>query len=497
MANPGLTQGLAVDLQFGNRIDDLHRQQDYERRAKAEATARAKMNADEQTYQHATNQFDENLLKNDAKRIFSEIGRYRSENPDWEWNTDKRVFINDKLDQLKNNPHLLRSLQYSQAFKEYQSDLAEAQKNPQQWDTELLDKQGQQFQNYLKYGNVDGQEAVTKDGYKAPLYTRPAAIVDLPTILPKMGNTIKDYDIISGDNGSWYTQAKPDQLEALKNAAYAQHGRSVQVMAKRLGFTTPEQVDDWLGKNIEAGFDKSHNLGDPYALRKLQIQEGQLGVSRARLGLEKDKLAAKNAAGNPYLTWDDLMNPQRTSAEIPKKVFNDVWGSNQKIVVKGLGGQAADLTGMDFNSDGFIVKPKSGKYKGIPHATGYIDVPVQVAKDAGLVKGKNWMFDEGSDDPSVWEVGDGFDEKRVSIRRAVDNKGQSQAFVRVLHEIPLDPTSQTARSMYQAATATPNKFRGQAQNVFGKQPPTGAMVDDAGNVFDSNGNFLGESSEFE
>lgn len=464
----GLASGLAQNLQFDQRIGDLRAQQEMDRRAKAEAIARAKMFADEQEYQHATNAYDEALLKDDAKKLFTEIGSIRNENPDWEWNPDVRAVIKDKINSLKTHPALIRSLTVDESKKQLMKDLSDAARNPGSYDQEAYALEQQKLQNYMQFGHPDGEEGLKREGAPQPyVYARPKDLVNLASELPKLGNAVKDYDVVDTGNGGYYTKPKEGQLEQLKNAAYSQYGREIELASKKLGLDTPEKVDQWLTQSISSGFDKSHSLGDPLAIRRLQIAESQLDLQRR-------KFAAESQPTSLLTPWEDLMNPNKESVALPRDVFNKVWPENPKIVFTGVGGQKADLTGYDFKFDGSVYKPQSGKYKGMPFAVGHVEMPIEAAKEKGIVKDTNWF--QQADDIDEWQVAKGFDPKRVQIDKVFSKDGsKSQVIARILTEVPLDPMDVTAKSLYQVATAPSKFYTPQARPI--PQMPTGSKQD--------------------
>ena len=111
------------------------------------------MFAQDMEFNNAMNQFDNPRIKDYAKKTISEIGKFVSENPDWSTNVNKRMWINMKKKELKDNPDLMRGIASDNAFKQMNADLAEVAKNPQQYDQGAYDMLLEQRNNYLKFGN--------------------------------------------------------------------------------------------------------------------------------------------------------------------------------------------------------------------------------------------------------------------------------------------------------------------------------------------------------
>lgn len=483
----GLAKGLAVDLQNDKKIADLRYNQEADLRAQKMKEARDEMLFGDLTINGATNEFDAPRIKERGRQIINKLGQYYRENPDMMSNPEKRAYFNTLKAELKDNADLHRGLASDSAYREYIKDLQEGKGKGNAFDSEAYNAYQQQWNNYRKYGNQNGPEALKEQGVQPFVYTRPKDLSDLGVELPKLGGVIKDYDVIPTENGGWYTQAKPGQLDNLKKTAYNQYGREIQLASQKLGLDTPEKVDRWVSDNIQAGFDKSHSLGDPLAIRRLQLQEAELGLHRQKEARE----ARKDAAGNTIMPWDDLMRPDREYVALPRDVYNKVWPAQPKVVLTGSGGQKAELSGYNFDFDGSIYKPQKGKFKGMPFAVGHIDIPVEEAKEQGIVKNNNWFGD--ADEVKDWDVVNGFDPKRVVLRKEFNKDStKSRVIARVLTEVPIDPTDKTARSMFMTATA-PAKFYEPYQQQS-QQPQM--FVDDNGNVFDSNNKYLGKQSDF-
>jgi hypothetical protein len=170
MAEYGIPTGLAVDLQFDQRINDLRYRQAQDQRAKAMAEARSAMFANDLEYQNAINSFDNPIIKENAKNTIKQIGQFVRENPDWSTNVDKRVQLNLLKRQLKDNPDLHRGIASDNAYKTFLGDLAEAQKNPQFHDMDAYNSIAEQWKNYNKYGHQGGQEAASAEGRQPFIY---------------------------------------------------------------------------------------------------------------------------------------------------------------------------------------------------------------------------------------------------------------------------------------------------------------------------------------
>ena len=123
----------------------------------------------------------------------------------------------------------------------------------------------------------------------------------------------------------------------------------------------------------------------------------------------------------------------------------------------------------DFKPDGTMYKPKSGPLKGVPHITGYVEMPLEEAINKGLVKGQSGFNPFDEDAPAA-----GFG-NRVHIVSGEHN-GKPYKYVKVDYEMPVDPKDATAKSMYEGDTM-PTKFVDRPEGPQQRQPVTATKQD--------------------
>ena len=256
----GLIQGLAQDLGYDQRINDLRYQEEAMRRAQATSEAKAKMFADDLDFQNATNSFDNPIIKNKAKETIAKIGAFVRENPDWEGDVNKRSQLNLLKRELKDNPDLLRGVASDNAYKQYLADLQEVAKNPNQHDTEAYDEISQQWNNYLRFGNQNGEEAAKAEGAKAFVYTKPKDWIDINKAFAETGNKFKDMKVksIKGGLGAYEEYADPDSLAIIASQMYSQNQRQIHRIAKQKGISPL----DYVMAGIDAHIPKQRDMGE-------------------------------------------------------------------------------------------------------------------------------------------------------------------------------------------------------------------------------------------
>lgn len=484
----GLGQGLAFQVDYNDKINQLHRNEQLDLRARNDAEARAAMFASETEYQNAMNEHDAPIIKEHARSVIKKMGEYRRNNPDLLYNPDKLVQFNALKKELKDNPELIRGVSSDKNYSEFVKDLQEVAKNPQTYDTEAYQDVKKQWDNYIKFGNQNGQDAALSEGKKAFLYTKPQPFVaDLAGSLLKIGDGIKDYNVVRGKNiGEWWSEPKPGQVEAARQSAYAQHKRQIEVYAKKNGLTTQEAVDKWVDDNIAAGIKKNYNVGDANALWERNYKMMQLG-------LEKEKIDNKKG-GPSYTPFDNFVDPKNKAGNIPVDLARKIWNDKPNMTLTGLDGTKVDLTGLDLNYDGRFVKNKDN----LPFLLGNVKVPLAVAIQKGIVKEKGTFQDDDANDAySVTDINSPF-LGQASIKTDVNKDGQEYQYVNVNYHLPVNPNDVTARQMYNVQ-ADVDKLVPASQNPYGeskRSAPAGAGVDEKGNVFDSSGKYLGPISSF-
>lgn len=429
MPEYGQILGSAVDLGFDDKINDLRYNQLENRRALAQAEAKAKMFADDLDYQNAANSYDNPLIKDFAKNKIKEIGAYARNNPDYLYNPDKLAQLNLMKKELRDNEHINRGLASDTAYKSYLKDLQEVSKNPNQHDTEAYQDIQNQWNNYLQHGNQDGVDAANKYGAKAFVYTKPKDFVDLPSTMLEAGNSIKNYDVKKGKNiGEYWTEPKANEVKAIKDSIYQQHSRQIMVEANKLGLITPEQIDKWVTDNISAGFEKKYSVGDPNAAfsNAMIMRESQLAKSKAE-GKE---------VGDKYTTWDDFI--KSPAGIVSADVLRKVWGDKPPIKVTGNNGAVADLSGNDFDYDGRHVN-----INGVKFLTGTVNLPLDVAEEKGILNKGTWFTDKKI-------TSDYLDKAEIVTKQ--DKDGEERQYVKVKYELPVDTKNQTSKSMYEINT---------------------------------------------
>lgn len=189
MADWGVKKGLSIDMGYGQRTNDLARQNNAMRQAKIYSDNKTALMADDFDYNNAMNAWDNTAVKAFAQGKTKEIGKFIRENPDYESNLEKRVAYKNLVKELKDNKALNEGLQVDGNIKAMQGYMNDP-KNAPLVQSEDFAPIKQQYENYLKTGSIDGNTA----NRKLFTFTPPEELVDTTPLLAK-------YAQLTGQNG--------------------------------------------------------------------------------------------------------------------------------------------------------------------------------------------------------------------------------------------------------------------------------------------------------
>lgn len=366
----GLTKGLAVNLQYDQRIADARWQDQQLKRAQAENQAELKMFEDDMDYMNAANSFDRNIIEQEADKTIREIGEIVRNNPDFRHNPDVRRQINEKKKYLKSNPHVIRGLSSDDAFKQLNADLAEAAKNPSYHNMQAYQTLLQQKQNYLKTGNQYGDP---KLGAQAFVYTKPRDFINLSKTGEEIGNKFKDMQVVplkNGRSGAYQTVPKEQSLNMQAQQLYNDNREQFEQQYK--GQNMIEVAKNLIKSGIESKFDYGNN----------NLAEG-MALARYKNALDQNVPAGKS----PYQMT--ILNSGQTVTN--GEFLGATFGPRPAHFIKNNNGSVKiDNTGDTFNYDGYIADrnySKDGKYTkdGVKIVTGYVNKPLEWAKENNVI----------------------------------------------------------------------------------------------------------------
>lgn len=477
----GTAQGLAVNLGFDQRINDLRYNAEANRRAAAEAEAKAKLYADDLDFKNAMNPYDAPLARNNAIDKMKELANIQKTNPNYKYDPMVQVQMKAIRNDIKDNPIVRRGMMVDSAYNEYLKDRQEALKNPQAWDMDALDAQGEQFKNYFQHGHSEGEAGFIRDGAQPVIYTRPAPFIDLSKKGLDIGNHFNDMVHRNlNQYGSFETIPNEQSLNAQAHQFYTENKRQLDKEYTSKGIDPIKAAKDF----ISAGIKREFEPGDINAAWDRAFKEKQLKF-------EKDKIAPKEG----YTPYDYFVDPRNLAGRLTQDEARVIVGDTPNIEIHGLDGSKADLTGLLFNADGRYMK-RGNKHE-IPSLIGFVKVPLETALAKGIIVG----------DPEDAKKGNFGDD---GVRIAAPYKGKAafehgtdkdgKPYVKVSHEILINPNDQKLRQRFNSfvdvdklVPESSNPYQSRSKQVA----PEGAAVDQKGNVFDATGKYLGKRDDFQ
>lgn len=457
MAEFGEIQGLAVPLQFDQKINDLRYRQQQMDRAKAMSEAKAALFADDLNYQNAVNSHDNPLIKAESQNTIKQIGKFVRENPDLSTNVDKRIQLNELKRTLKDSPTLHRALASDAAYKTYVKDMAEVAKNPQQHDTEAYKNIRNEWENYLKYGNQGGEQAAREQGKQAFLYNKPRDFVDLNKAFQETGNSFKDLKTrpIKGGRNAYEEFANPNSLRAVATQMYDQNRRQIDLEAVKRGVNPITLVEEGINAHIA----KKRDFGD-------------YGLSDA-LTLADHKSALKGAGlENPSNAFQEAF-VGKNEGVVPPEYLEQTYGSKPKAIIFDNKGQnQIDITGNRIYYTGghkyVEVKDRTGKPHKQKLVETYTYLPFQTAKDKGIIEDPaGWS----GNSTSGYEVSPEWN-KQAELETSENDKGETIQRVRVKSLMPVEMNAAHAGAFNQQAHIAKSKLMSQSPEE-GDSIPTG------------------------
>jgi hypothetical protein len=398
MASPGLINGLAIDLQNDQKINDLRYNENANLRSKAMAEARAAALANDFEYNNSVNSFDSKIIKANAQNQIKKIGAYIRENPDWTTNVDKRMQVNQMKRELRDNGDYHRGLASDNGYKSYLQDLQELANNPLQHDAEAYNGIRNEWQNYLKYGNQGGEEAFKTQGKQAFIYRKPDEFTALDKKGQEIGNGFKgaamDLEYIkNGRDGAYRTIPKKELLDVAANQFYKEHKRQFDVQYTSKGLDPIKAAKDFIFSGIDSKFDigERNTLSDEKAkiLFKHNLENASAsGASPYRIAVTNP---ATSSPGSEFLAktfGSDLPAFFKGPDGKPIKTTGEVFHHEGNIYDKGYGTKGYQKTGVK-QMDGFFIKPlewgKTNDYTYDPWGIGEHKVKPEMADVVEIV----------------------------------------------------------------------------------------------------------------
>jgi hypothetical protein len=462
----GKALGLSQSMNYDSRISDLRYQQNELRRAKAENEAKAQMFASDMDFQNAANSFDNPRIKEYGKQQIAKIGAFMRENPDYQSDVTKLAALNLMKRELKDNPELIRGVASDNAFKQMNADLAEVAKNPNMHNTDAYAQLEQQRQNYLRFGNQDGEEAARKEGAKAFVYNKPRDFTDLGKVGLERGNRFKgaamDIQYLkNGRDGAYQTVPKKQLLDQAAQELYMEHKDQFDYQYTKNG-KDPIAAARQL---IEAGIETKFDIGDKNTLGE------QMALARYKASLENVPAGKSPYEITVLKPGYTVANPNLLDGTFGRKIPHSLNNNDGSIKI--------DNTGDVFNYSGHIYDKgyrDDGKYQktGEKIVDGYVYKSLDWAKENGIV---NEPF--GPDLGRTPKVDGDWSKKAEIVETPLDKDGKSEKIVKIKVNANINANDPSYQGRYDGDVVTAKQRVAPQDSYLQKQ----VLKDEKGNLF--------------
>jgi len=453
MAEFGINQGLAVDMGYDKRVNDLRFHEQQNQRALAENQAKQALFAEDLDYQNASNSRDHALIKDYATKTIKEIGSYVRENPDWETNLDKRMQVKAMKKSLKDNQYTINGLASDTAYKNYVGDLQEVAKNPQQHDTGAYDDIQNQWNNYLNYGNQGGAEAAAKEGTKAFIYTKPKDFIDINKSFVDAGTKFNDVvagKLKGGGMGSYEEYANPESLKTVAIQMYSQNKKQFDKLAAEKGLDPIKYIET----GINAYIPKKRDFGDYSLAKEKAMLDYKTKIDKINTGQEYPE-------ANSYKI--DIVDKNHSFVS-PEQIRELVDGDSPAFLFDNKSNNKIDLTGsVTPKQTGYNFYPdpegKDLSLRGKKYAESYAYVPVDKATELGIL-------DENSEVKSEWKNNVSIESKEIS------GTEKASKVVKVKLFQPFDVNTSSHAGKFNAKSMTTKQRPMPKENYQSNKPKT-------------------------
>lgn len=452
----GTAKGLAVDLQYNQRIADERFYEQQMKRAQAENQAELTAFENDNDYLNASNSFDYNIIDGEAKKVIKEIGNLAATNPDWRVNPDIRRQINEKRKYLKSNPNVIRGMASDEAFKRLNDDLAKVAKNPNMYDSEAYQDLLAKKQNYLQYGHQDGKEAAAKFGPQSFVYDKPDDFVPLNEEGLKTAQLIKARKYKQHNNGGYEELVDENALQPMAQDFYNRHKRQIQVT--------------YNPKNDEEGIAYAKDLIRPGIELKRKFGEPHYNDA---LALAKRKAAHDEAKTSGKYNLDPYMYDIKTAKNnrINTDLIQQTLGTTPQAKIYNKDGSFLKLTeGMKFIPSGSFQQvgtvgekrnPKTGAYEGFGRTSngnigvfhGYVEMTEDELDNSGVL-----------DDKSMNDL--------IVPYEGKDVKGKAVKMYRVPAQVESNLDNEAFRTRYNSAAKITNQQMNSLTSMSEMDKPT-------------------------
>ena len=447
MLEYGLRKGLAQDMQYDSKINDLRYNEQANKQAKMMAEKESALFADDFEYNNAVNQFDNPKIKAFSQAKIKEIGAFVNSNPDWKTNVGKRAQYKQLVHELKDNPDLNRGMLSDANMSSYNKDLSEKSKNPDLFDDEAWKGVEQERQNYVRFGNqyATDEASAQKLGVKEFQYNRPKDFINISEAGLDLGGKFHKFKMEAmpgGGFGSYKEVVDEDSLTVTATDHYLRNKRQFDKQAAVAGYGNGFlYAKESIRPGIKAGkFDYGE---DPMTNR----------IAMARLNQE-------NNPPPPGLTTYEIDFVGKDASMVPGEVLKEAFGAKPSFKLKNNNGtKFVNITNSEVDYTGRNAYFGNGKKDGIRD----VEVVGRMTPDEARAEGilsNNYIFDD--EIASEW--------KGIAyLKTSKNKKGDDVEYVEYLTTAQFEVNNPTAAGVYNAKTSASKYQQAPKSNYQQKQ----------------------------
>ena len=440
MAEWGLNTGLAVNLGFDDRINDLRVNEELTKRIQAENAAKVKLFSDDTDFKNATNPFDNKLIKEKMQKKVRDIGQFVTENPDYNTNINKMALYREKLRGLKDDPDLIRGMAVDEQYKEYLKDMQEVAKDPRRHNLVAYDNIGKSFKSYFDSGNKSGDP--TK-GIDPPTYSKPRDFIDLAGDAQKLGsqyeNNPETFDMVdwkNGNDGAYKMIPKASVVEKLAQDHYINNKDQYDI---EYGAQALDKAKNFVLSSIKGEVYHGTPKDTFYAHEDYRARKA---------------LALAKASQSPQADiYTDLVVNSKDVPVDDSALFQETFGLKPTVMFKGPNGKMIQEDGNEFNYT--RLRDAEGKPKGIKDASGYIIKPLKYGLDNEIVR-KSGFFDK-TKEPYI--VNPEFADVYTVVYPNPGQDGDAEPVLNIKANAFVNSNSGAAKSKYNARIKTTADYK--------------------------------------
>lgn len=425
----GNINALAVSGDYDKQINDARYHQQQLQQQASQNEAKRRLFESDIEFQSGSNPFDAPLVKQENQKIVQQLGKFISENPDWDTNFEKRGVVKQMKRSLKDNPHVLRAMATNENRKALLTYAQEMKQKGLPFDEAELNNQLTKYDNYEKFGNPEGLDAAKAEGLKPYVFIKPKDFIDTNKAFEDIGNGFKDMKVntkVKGGLGAYEEYANPETLKGIATQMYLNNKRQFDQQITSKG----QDPIKFIMGGIDAHIAKKRDMGD-------------YGLSKA-MALEKYKFDLENANTAPIANTYQMAVRSKDKSMVPVKAIDAIVGDGAKTIIKSKDGKITDVTGLFKTKNTGYNFRSDNKGTRLAESVGYI--PLDQAVEMGIVDSGFGPFTDDEINPNYKQF--------AQIVTSAGDDGKTQKAVKVTAFKIFDENNPANEGIFNSETMT-------------------------------------------